>query len=107
MAFWVANRGPGLGLWLVKTLLVSVLFLQSRLGDHSCWSKEEKDGSQTQGDLGDTREETWGVWGEADLSGGLFPHLVLRVTWLIRGGPGLQVALEGDSCLLGLSPAPL
>lgn len=56
--------------------------------------------ARTQGDLGDTREETWGVCGEADLSGVLFPHLGLLVTWLIRGGPGLQESLEGDSCLL-------
>lgn len=56
-------RGPGLGLGLVRTVLISVFVFQARLRDRRCWAKEEAERSETQGDLGDTREGNWGIRG--------------------------------------------
>lgn len=50
-------RGLGLGLWLARTLLISVFFPPGQMGDLTSWSKEKEDGSKTQENLADAREE--------------------------------------------------
>lgn len=65
-------RGPGLGLWLVRTLRISVFFLLAKLGDHRCWFKE---GNGNTGRPRKSQRENWGREEKVDFSGVLLPPL--------------------------------
>lgn len=91
----------------MRTLLIS---FSSRAGWEVAGAgiRKRKVEAKTQGELGDAREEAWGVRGEADLSGELLPPLGLQATCeLIRGTQPTSVSivcLAGASAFSGLSP---
>ena len=103
----LCSRGPGLGLWLVRPPGLS----SPRAGWEMAGAglREREVEARTQRNLGDTREDTWGARGEADLSAELPPHLGLQVLWLLRGtqpSRGPQWVWSGSLQPLASLPPP-